>query len=215
MKDIVEIKKKTYYGNTAKDYDSKRLNNPYGKNTDYLEKRAINCLLVSIKCKKILDLPCGTGRITKFLLEKNYLVYGVDVSSDMIKEASIKLKKYPNLLGLKVSSGDSLRFKDNEFDCVTSIRLMGHLPKDYRLKVLKEMNRVSDYIIVSYHSRNSIMGLLKRFQIILGLKDKNWFQVSENDAIKELEKCGFKVIGKSYVLRGIAETYFLVGQKDS
>jgi len=211
--DVVEIKKKTYYGDTANDYDKIRLENFFGRTVDKLEKSAILRLLKKIHCKNILDLPCGTGRITQFLLEHNYFVTGVDVSKDMIKLSKEKLSKYKNLNGLVVSSGDTLPFKDNTFEMTTSIRLMGHLPSEYRLKVIHEINRVSNSIIVSYHTKNSLMGFLKYLKIKHKKHDKNWFQVKEKDAIKELEKCGFKVIRKSYVFPGIAETYFLLGKK--
>jgi len=42
------------------------------------------------KAKRILDVPCGDGRISLGLLKKGYLVTGVDISPGYIRKAKLK-----------------------------------------------------------------------------------------------------------------------------
>jgi len=44
------------------------------------------------KCKKVLDLACGTGRMTVLLAQDGYFVFAVDVSSQMLNKAKANIK---------------------------------------------------------------------------------------------------------------------------
>lgn len=214
QENVEERKKRTYYGKTASEYDKKRFTSWFGKKVNELEKKAIQRLLDKIKVKKVLDMPCGTGRITQYLLENGYTVSGSDVSSDMVKEAKKKLKGYKKLNCLVVAPGDHLPFKDNEYELVTCIRLMNHLPKESRAKILKELHRVTKYLLVSNSKRSSIFGIKKYVKIKLGLLDKNWFPAEEWNFAKELKTAGFKITHRTRSLNGVGETYFMLARKE-
>ena len=69
------------------EYDSKRFYSIRGKVINFLEKSAIEKAIKYIAlpaASEILDLPCGTGRISIFLAEKGYKVMGGDISPEMI-----------------------------------------------------------------------------------------------------------------------------------
>jgi len=81
----------------------------------------------------ILDLPCGSGRLTKMLLEAGYKVTAADISPVMLRLAEKNCLKY------QADSNISLRksqfklvdirdtgFRDNEFDGVVCYRLFHH-----------------------------------------------------------------------------------------
>ncbi len=72
--------------------------------------------------KKLLDLACGTGSITKLLYDKGFEVTGVDISEDMLTVASSKC-------AARFIKGDmrTLQF-NNEFDaCVCLLDSINHL----------------------------------------------------------------------------------------
>ena len=69
------------------------------KDKDYRGEVEYIDLLIREKfpeAKTILDLGCGTGRHAQLLAEKNYTVFGVDVSEDMLSIAK-QLPSNPNL----------------------------------------------------------------------------------------------------------------------
>lgn len=73
---------------------------------------------------KVLDLACGTGSISRYLCEKGYMVYGIDLSEDMLTVASSK--QIPNLTLLK---GDMRQFElpEKVDACVCSLDAINHL----------------------------------------------------------------------------------------
>src|ERR1044072_4342173 len=48
------------------------------------------------KQMRVLEIGCGTGRITRALAKNFGHVYGVDISGEMIQQAKIALRGYPH-----------------------------------------------------------------------------------------------------------------------
>lgn len=88
---------------------------------------------------KILDLGCGTGDFACCLAQRkpNSLITGVDISPEMIKNASLKTKN-PNIK-FYVGDGEKLDFNGCEFDLVVSNASIQWM--DYK-KVFFEVSRV-------------------------------------------------------------------------
>lgn len=73
----------------------------------------------NVSSKKILEMACGTGNLTKLFCDEMYDVTCFDLSSDMLTVAYDKLKKYRNV---KVLNMDMVDFKLNDsFETVISI----------------------------------------------------------------------------------------------
>jgi len=71
--------------------------------------------------KKLIDVACGTGDITKLYLEytnNNSTILCVDSNINMIKECKKNLKKYKNIKW-KVCNAERLNVPDNSFDFYT------------------------------------------------------------------------------------------------
>lgn len=100
---------------------------------EYLTKEATD--------KIVLDAGCGTG---KFLtsLEKVSLCYtGIDLSSEQINKASLKVKK--DTTKLIVSNLNKIDLLDSSYDIVISTWVLGTiLDKNERNEVIKELKRV-------------------------------------------------------------------------
>ncbi len=107
------------YGGKAEHYYSEQVaenyahSKPMQKMQESIAERAIEFL--GIKKGRILDLGAGTGYSMKKLEQKRFEAVGIDVSNEMIKQASKK--------GIRVIKADmrSLPFKENEFDGAISI----------------------------------------------------------------------------------------------
>lgn len=93
-----------------------------------------------VKKKLVLDIACGTGYGTEYLLKKGYArkVYGGDISPESINYAK---KRYKNKnLVFRVMRAEKMPFKDNFFDVIVSFETIEHLEK-YR-EFLFECRRV-------------------------------------------------------------------------
>lgn len=136
---VVLLKMEDNSSSKVKDFYN-RYNYPDGseKRKAYLKSHLSKHLDFSkLKGKKILDVGCGQGTISKILSEAGADVYAIDISKTSIDYVK---KHYPEI---KVKLGDALEidFPDNYFDIVVCIGVLHHTP-DTR-KGFKECARVT------------------------------------------------------------------------
>lgn len=85
------------YNNFARVYDRWMNNIPYTR----WGKKIIEILhTYNIHDGIILDLGCGSGRITRKLADAGYDMIGIDASDEMLTQAVAKSKKHPDILYL-------------------------------------------------------------------------------------------------------------------
>lgn len=120
--------------------------------------------------EKILEVGFGTGKLINALTEKNFLIYGIDSSKQMIKisQASRKLKT------LKLVRGNnlSLPYENNCFD-----KVIATFPSDYVYKsqfineVLRVLRNDGELLIllgVSFIQKGMMNKILQFFYTISG-----------------------------------------------
>ena len=103
---------------------------------------------IDITNKKILDIGTGTGKWGAIFLKYGAKeVHGIDFAEKMIKKAK---QKHPNIT-FSVGDAENLsEFEDNSFDIVTASYVLHGTPQQNRLKILKEMERVSrEFLIIN------------------------------------------------------------------
>ena len=163
-------------------YDNKRFKSFRGRLGNWLDKRAINLALNYLPQIEglILDIPCGTGRITSMIAEAGYTAIAADVSFEMINVARNNFTKDSiDVLDFIQTDATYLPFPDGEFVCVTAIRFMGHIPPATRVEMLREFGRTSQkYVIVDYSVSNPIVNFRRWVENLIRAKDwgfkKNW-----------------------------------------
>lgn len=198
-------------------YDSARFKSLKGRITDWLEKRAVcHALAVVPPGSRVLDIPCGTGRITALLLQLGYRTVGADISAGMLNLAQKALEKFENLESLDEADAEKLPYKNEEFDAVTSIRLMNHLPPNIRVNVLKEMARVSRLaVIVSHCNPRSISGIKRRIKYLFKPPHAPWNPAAYEQVKKEAAEAGLYIAAVFPILGPIAETNVYLLRKAS
>lgn len=91
---------------------------------------------------RVLDLGCGTGRLTARTAPLVKSILGVDVSPEMIRIAESTHKALPNLR-FEVTNGSDLRTLDAEvFELVYSYSVFPHLEPELTEAYFYEANRV-------------------------------------------------------------------------
>lgn len=89
---------------------------------------------------KVLDVGCATGALLGKLRKKiRGKLFGVDISPEMIKKASLRLKGIPDTR-VELADVEALPFKDGTFDIIVSSLTLHHFPKPHL--AMKEMCRV-------------------------------------------------------------------------
>ncbi|RXJ77072.1 methyltransferase [Arcobacter sp. F155] len=139
---------------------------------------------------KLLEIGCGSGRDTLFMIKSNYNVIAIDGSKNMIEEAK---KIHPELkerLFHKILPND-LEF-DNKFDGIYSISTLMHLSKDALRKTLSKvynlLNQNGKFLMSVSLFRDDIDkdGFDNKGRFFLSLSFEEW--------IKICEEVGFSIV---------------------
>jgi ubiquinone/menaquinone biosynthesis C-methylase UbiE len=196
----------------AEHYDTERFSSPLGRWADYLEKKALlKCLGVLTPADFILDIPLGTGRIAGFLISRGFQVAGADISEEMMAVAKRRLEVFPNFKGAFREDAEQMTFPDRFFDAIVSVRFMGHLPPPVRVRILREMKRVTrKQLIIAYYISGFTTDISKYLQGIGRKTGHQLYPVEKEEVEKEIHEAGLKIIVDLPMLRFISECHFLI-----
>ncbi|MDD4617016.1 MAG: class I SAM-dependent methyltransferase [Alphaproteobacteria bacterium] len=112
--------------------------------------------------RKLLDIGVGAGRTTPHLLEISRDYKGVDYSLAMIETAK---KRYPEVNFQVADASQPFEEKDGAYSLIFfSVNGIDSLPHEYRIKALREFNRLlapDGYLVFSSHNLGFVPGILK------------------------------------------------------
>jgi len=219
-----EYQAKTAYQNDkeATSYDKKRFTSYRGRIGDYLDRRTIKNALSRLSnnhVQNIIDIPCGTSRISKELLELGYNLQGSDISYEMMANGKHKVNQYESFWGFAQCDASQTAFIDNSFDCLICVRFIGHIPSDYRKYIFSEFQRISKFSIIELSIESNFVKLRKRIsRLIKSGSDlpKRWeWEVFDKPRLeKEFDDSGLKIIDMWPKIRFFSDSWFiLVGEK--
>jgi cyclopropane fatty-acyl-phospholipid synthase-like methyltransferase len=136
---------------------------------------------------RVLEIGCGAGRVTRALAKLFSEVHAVDVSGEMVRQASEALSGFPQAFVYQNNGKDLTVVPEREFDFAFSSIVFQHIPS-------REI--IENY--VREVSRLLRPGALFKFQVqgdsTLETKpDDTWLGVpfSERQAVDMAYRCGF------------------------
>ena len=138
----------------AKQYDD-YYTTELGLEVDNIEKGIIKDLLSEIPRGKMLELGCGTGHWTDFLVENGFNVDALDASDEMLAVARSKNINAKFSLGIS----EKLPYHDNSFSLASSFTMLEFV--DDPQKVISEIYRVlkpSGWLILGLLHGKSVIG---------------------------------------------------------
>jgi SAM-dependent methyltransferase len=104
---------------------------------------------------RILDIPCGAGRLGPTLLRRAVRLVSADLSLPMIREAraALAVPTHAHRALFARTAAEALPFPDGTFDAVLCHRLIHHLADPAaRARLLREMRRVAArWVVLSFH----------------------------------------------------------------
>lgn len=120
-----------YYDSIADSYDESRFNNSYGRFIDSQERKIMDKLMKKDdEC--ILELACGTGRLT------NYATHALDASKEMMAHA---LKRHGDVFFKEASATDT-GFDNESFNTVFTFHFLMHIDEQTLRQVFDEVHRI-------------------------------------------------------------------------
>lgn len=111
---------------------------------------------------KLLDVPCGSGVLSKHFEERGFEVHKADINPDQLKISNVNFKK--------VDLNERIDYPDNTFDYCLCVEGIEHTFNTYN--VVKELSRVLKPSGTLYLSTPNVCRLKNRLQYFLtGMND--------------------------------------------
>jgi ubiquinone/menaquinone biosynthesis C-methylase UbiE len=202
----------------ARSYDRKRFSGVVGTTFDALEKRAIG-RLVAVVCRevplpRVLDVPCGTGRITEYLLNRGLEVSGGDVSEAMLSIARPRCARFGTMASFSRLDLDCVVGPDEGFDLVTCIRLFHHLETEDRGRILRQLARVSrHYVLANFSLASPYYRMRRRVKRMLG-QGVSSASSTRDDIEREARSAGLRVAKQRLICPWASENVVVLFEKD-
>lgn len=207
----------THYQNdqVAQNYDRERFSSLAGRIFQNSELKTLEQLLRYLpEGGSLLDVPVGTGRISKVLIERGFRVTAADISHEMIDVARKRVAGPDRHLPATRGSADALPFAGSCFDAVLSMRFLPHISRDLRRLMLGELARVSRRWVVFSNSYSS--GWYKGRRAIkkyLGHQAPTRYPVTELELQEDLNSAGLKETARFWTFRFVSEELLMLCEK--
>ena len=186
---------------------------------DRREKACILKCLESIPTgSKVLDLPCGTGRMTRLLVSKGYRVTGADVSEAMLKHARENYRAYQQQNGKAPNVQFEVRdvlatgFNKDQFGGIACIRLFHHFAEsETRRRALSELRRICHGpIVVTFLNSFALDRFSSWLKAKMRGKQITQLPIPFKTFAADIEAAGLKIDKKIAAHWGISSRWFLV-----
>ncbi|HTS18352.1 MAG TPA: class I SAM-dependent methyltransferase [Verrucomicrobiae bacterium] len=144
------------------------------------------------KGHRVLDVPCGGGRVMLHLARRGYAACGADLSESMIAIARENASQAKLACTVERQDLEKLTYAPAEFDTIVCFRLFHHFPNAaIRQRVVNELCRVAGhFVVLSYFSPYSVQSVRRK----LSGKDKDRFATSLAEVEGYFRHAGFRLV---------------------
>ena len=176
-------------------------------------RRALACIP---KGHRILDVPCGWGRVSVELACAGYQVTAADLSEPMLLAAREFFAQQQISCHVEKQDIEKLSYADGSFDAVLCFRFFHHLPyRGLRRRVVHELCRVADrFVLLSYLNPTSVAVVQRRLRArIAGVRPpKHYTPLAE--VAGYFRRAGFRLVADFALLRYLASLHLALFESE-
>lgn len=163
-------------------------------------------------CARILDLPCGTGRLLPTLEAAGFRPIGADLSLAMLRAIPDPIRNGgAHALSLCVADVRHLPFAHRSFDAVICLRFLQLLSSEERIAVLRSLATVtSGPLIAVYSPHRTWKDATRAMRRRLGWRKEDrarWMSWQEIDA--EIQAAGLRCVRREHAFRPLVDAVAL------
>ena len=182
---------------------------------DKKEKKCIEKALSDVtRGSLVLDLPCGTGRLSFFIQNLGFNVIGADYSDEMLKYAEemrqALLSAEKNQVTFLKQDIMAIDYPDNTFAATVCNRLFHHYASaETRQQALKELARVTQGpLVISFFNSYSLSALIQRCKYFFKKKSNDRVTISFTEFKKDILAANLRIEKTYYLALGLSrQTY--------
>ncbi len=177
------------YNNWSEIYDT-NLNK-----TRDLDQQVTNKTLSKLTFENVLELGCGTGKNTEWLVQKATQVVAVDFSQGMLTVAKAKIKAN-NVFFIQADITKNWDFIDQTFDLITCNLILEHIENLHFMfqQATKKLKNGGQFFISELHPFKQYLGTKARFETEKGVEELEVFIHHISDFTDAALKSGFKIM---------------------
>ncbi|HTF29619.1 MAG TPA: class I SAM-dependent methyltransferase [Flavitalea sp.] len=170
-------------------YDSNK------NNTRDLEAIALRETLAAIPFDSCLEIGCGTGKNTKWLLEKGAKVTGVDLSGEMLAKAKEKITS-PNVEFIIADINNEWTFTSAIYDLVSFSLVLEHIEmlEPVFMKAFCLLKPGGHVYVGELHPFKQYTGTRARFDTNAGREVVDCYNHHLSDFTTAARKAGLKIL---------------------
>ncbi|MBS1915458.1 MAG: class I SAM-dependent methyltransferase [Bacteroidetes bacterium] len=183
------MKVKEAYNSWAKQYDTNE------NKTRDMEAVSLRETLKNIVIDSCLEIGCGTGKNTEWLITKAKTIVAVDLSDEMLANAKSKIQS-GNVRFFQADITNDWDFVNNkEFDLITFSLVLEHIEDlDKIFEKVKNVSAVNGYVYIGeLHPFKQYNGTKARFETEEGLQIVTCFNHNISDFTNAAKKHGFNI----------------------
>ena len=180
-----------YDEKTAKSYQVRKT----GKHLAEM-KLVDRAFLLIPKTHRVLDLPCGGGRVTVHLGLQGYKMSSADLSDAMLAITRENVAKNGLKGAVEKQDIEKLSYADQHFDSLISFRLFHHFPNpEIRQRAVSELCRIAKHFVaISYFSPASITLLKRNLRAALGKGKSDKHHTPLSEVKRYFARAGFRFV---------------------
>ena len=180
---------KQAYNSWASQYDTNE------NKTRDLEAKALRNMLATISFNSCLEIGCGTGKNTEWLVQKAEHVTAVDFSEEMLFRAKEKIRS-TNVEFRQADINSEWNFTEKSFDLITFSLVLEHIENlDHIFKeAYKKLNEGGYLYIGELHPFKQYMGSKARFETGEGLQIVQCYNHHVSHFTQSAKKYGLRLI---------------------
>lgn len=148
------------------------------------------------KSHRVLDVPCGGGRVSLHLSSKGYAMSLGDLSEPMLTIARENVAAAGLKCSVERQDIEALSLGDRALDTILSFRLFHHFPNpEIRRRAVRELCRVAGkFVVMSYFSTKSVTSVRRKLQAALGGKKSSKHSTPLSEVQGYFEEAGFELV---------------------
>ncbi len=148
------------------------------------------------KTHRVLDVPCGGGRVTVHLARQGYTLSSADLSEAMLAIARENVARNGLKCPVQRQDIEQLAYADRSFDTVISFRLFHHFPNaEIRQRAVRELCRVAgQFVVLSYFSAASVTSLKRKLRVAMGGRTSAKHSTPLSEVRDYFARAGFRFV---------------------
>ena len=177
------------YNSWASQYDTNE------NKTRDLEAKALREVLSTIPFNSCLEIGCGTGKNTEWLLQKAERLTAVDLSEEMLSKAREKVRS-PKVEFVQADINSDWNFTEKKFDLVGFSLVLEHIQNLDHIfeEAFKKLEDRGYLYIGELHPFKQYTGSKARFETGEGVHIVQCYNHHISEFIKSAEKNGLKLV---------------------